>query len=311
MWADLGLLLFGAVCAGAGGDAFVRGAVRSASLLHVRPGLIGFTLAAFATSAPELIVGIASAREGAPEVAVGNALGANALNLGIALGISLLIGPSVIGRGNINRDLVTSLAIPALMALFLWDGTLGWLEACALLGVFVSWLYLVVRQERAEPGIRARPQAEAVGKAAALLIAGLALLVIAGEAFVAGTLSLGRRMDWDLFIVGATLVSVGTTLPELSTSVVAKLRGQDEVGLGTIFGSCIFNAAFIVPVAALISPPHVPFREVAVTLAAGALLVLAAVPLGRKPLGRTRGLLLLGVYAGYVGLLIMLRPSAA
>lgn len=310
MWGDLGLLALGAACAGIGGEAFVRGAVRAAALLHVRPGLIGFTLAAFATSAPELMVAVSAALAGEPAIALGNALGANALDLGLALGISLLIGPSVLGQGNVNRDLSAALAIPVLTALFLVNGVLGRLESLVLLALFAGWLYLVIRQEREEPGLAAPPPPGAVPNAVALLVFGLVLLVAAGEAFVAGALGLGRTMGWDLFVVGATLVAFGTTLPELSTSVIAKLRGQDEVGIGTILGSCIFNGAFIVPVTALIAPPQVAFREVALSLAAGAALVLAAVPYFRHPLARRRGLLLLGLYAAYAAALIAGRPPA-
>jgi cation:H+ antiporter len=310
VWADLGLLLVGAVCAGTGGEAFVRGAVRAAALLHVKPGLIGFTLAAFATSAPELMVAVASALAGAPAIALGNALGANALDLGLALGVSLLIGPSVLGQGNVNRDLSAALAIPVLTAIFLANGTLGRIEATVLLAIFLGWLVLVVMQERDQPGLAAPAPPVELARAGGLLVLGLVLLVAAGEAFVAGALGLGRTMGWDLFIVGATLVAFGTTLPELATSVVAKLRGEDEVGIGTILGSCIFNGGFIVPVAAFIAPPQVAFREIAVTLAAGVALVLAAMPYYRRPLGRRRGLLLLGLYAAYVALLLLLRPSA-
>lgn len=310
MWGDIGLLMLGAVCAGTGGEAFVRGAVRAAALLHVKPGLIGFTLAAFATSAPELVVAVSAALAGAPVIALGNALGANALDLGLALGISLVMGPSTLGQGNVNRDLSAALAIPALTAIFLANGALGRLEAGVLLAAFLGWLYLVVLQERDEPGLGAPAPRVELAKASALLVLGLVLLVIAGEAFVAGALALGRTMGWDLFIVGATLVAFGTTLPELATSVVAKLRGEDEVGLGAILGSCIFNGGFIVPVAAFIAPPQRAFGEIAVTLAAGIALVLAAMPRYRRPLGRGRGVLLLGLYAAYVALLVLLRPSA-
>lgn len=300
MLADAGLLLAGALFAGLGGEMFVRGAVRAATWLRIRPGLIGATVAAFATSAPELAVSITAALEGTPVIALGNALGANAVNLGLALGLSLVIGPSVLSQGGVRRDLPAAFAVPVLTGLFLVDGRLGRIEAAILLAVFAAWLVLSIRQERETPEavvpFSRRARAETVG----LLVAGVALLLVAGEAFVSGAVSLADRFGWDRFVVGATLVALGTTIPELATSVIAKLRGHDEIGLGTLLGSCIFNGAFIVPVAALITPPAVAFGDVAIALGAGVALVVAALPLGKRMLGRERGALLLALYAAYV-----------
>lgn len=303
MLTDVGLLLAGALCAGLGGEFFVRGAVRAATWLRIRPGLIGATVAAFATSAPEASVSLTAALEGAPAIALGNALGANVVNLGLALGLSLVIGPSALSEGGVARDLPAALAAPVLTAMFLADGLLARLEAAILLAVFVAWLALSIRQEREAPEARVpfsrRERAATVG----LLAAGVALLLGAGEAFVAGAVGLADRFGWDRFVVGATLVALGTTIPELATSVIAKLRGHDEIGLGTLLGSCLFNGTFIVPAAALITPPAVDFAKVTLTLGAGVALVVAALPLGKRVLGRRRGVLLLAMYAAYVAAL--------
>jgi cation:H+ antiporter len=305
VWAEIGLLLAGAVCAGLGGELFVRGAVRAATWLHIRPGLIGATVAAFATSGPELAVALTAALDGAPAIALGNALGANAVNLGLALGLSLLLGPSEMSQGGVRRDLPAALVVPVLIAVFLVDRRLARPEAAILLAVFVAWLVLSIRQERETPEARVPFSRRERARTAGLLVAGVALLLVSGEAFVAGAVGLADRFGWDRFIVGATLVALGTTMPELATSVVAKLRGHDEVGLGTLLGSCLFNGAFIVPAAALITPPEVAFDEVAVALGAGVLLVLAAIPRRGAPLGRARGVLMIALYAGYVAALVL------
>lgn len=303
MLPDAALLLAGALCAGFGGELFVRGAVRMATWLRIRPGLIGATVAAFATSAPELAVSITAAFEGAPAIALGNALGANVVNLGLVLGLSLLVGPSQLSQGGVLRDLPAAFAVPALSILLLVDGRLGRFDAILLLAVFGAWLALSIRQERETPEARVpfsrRARAETVG----LVAAGVALLLVAGEAFVAGAVGLADRFGWDRFVVGATLVALGTTIPELATSVIAKLRGHDEIGLGTLLGSCIFNGAFIVPAAALITPPAVAFDEVSIALGAGVALVIAALPIRERTLGRRRGALLLAIYAAYVATL--------
>ncbi|HSD44469.1 MAG: sodium:calcium antiporter [Bacteroidota bacterium] len=300
MLLDIGWLLAGALCAGLGGDLFVRGAVRTATWLRIRPGLIGATVAAFATSAPELAVSITAALEGAPPIALGNALGANVVNLGLALGLSLLVGPSQLSQGGVARDLPAAFAVPALTALFLIDGRLGRIDAGLLLAVFGAWLVLSIRQERETPEARVPFSRRERAETAGLVAAGVALLLVAGEAFVTGAVGLADRFGWDRFVVGATLVAVGTTIPELATSVVAKLRGHDEIGLGTLLGSCLFNGAFIVPAAALITPPIVAFGEVAVALGTGVLLVLAALPYRSATLGRARGVLMLALYIAYI-----------
>jgi cation:H+ antiporter len=303
--ADLGLVAVGALCAGLGGDLFVRGAVRAAAWLRVRPGLIGATVAAFATSAPELVVAVTAALEDAPAIALGNALGANVVNLGLALGLSLLIGPSTVSQGGVTRDLPAAFAIPLLTAAFVADGTLGRVEAAAMVAVFAGWLVLSVRQERETPEAEVPlPRSERAG-AVALVVAGVVLLLVSGDTFVRGAVGLADRFGWDRFLVGATLVALGTTIPELATSVVAKLRGHDEIGLGTLLGSCIFNGGFIVPVAALITPPTVGFADVAVALGAGVVLVIAARPYRGAVLGRRRGALLLALYAAFVAALAL------
>jgi cation:H+ antiporter len=301
--ADLGLIAAGALCAGLGGEIFVRGAVRAAAWLRVRPGLIGATVAAFATSAPELVVAVTAALEDAPAIALGNALGANVVNLGLALGLSLLIGPSTVSQGGVTRDLPAAFAIPLLTALFVADGELGRLEAAAMLAVFAGWLVLSVRQERETPQAAVPLPRRERARAVALVAAGVALLLVSGETFVRGAVGLADRFGWDPFLVGATLVALGTTIPELATSVIAKLRGHDEIGLGTLLGSCIFNGGFIVPVAALITPPTVAFADVAVALGAGVALVIAARPYRSAVLGRLRGVLLLALYGAYLAAL--------
>jgi cation:H+ antiporter len=307
MWASAGLLLLGAVCAGIGGELFVRGAVRAAAWLRVKPGLIGATVAAFATSAPELMVGVTAALEGAPSLALGNALGANVVNLTLALGLSLLVAPSVLSQGGARRDLPAALAVPAFTGFALLDGKIGRVDAIVLLLVFAIWLALSIRQEREAP--EAEMPVGPGGRLATvgLVLAGLATLVLAGDAFVTGALRLSDHFGWDRFVVGATLVAIGTTIPELATSVIAKLRGQDEIGLGTLLGSCVFNGSFIVPVTAMIHPISAGLAEVGVALAFGLAAVVAALPYGARTLGRRRGALLLGIYVANLTALLAIR----
>jgi cation:H+ antiporter len=298
MLADLAWLALGVLIAWAGGELFVRGSAALAAACAVPAGLIGSTVAAFATSSPELSVSVNAALEGAPQIALGDALGSNVVNIGLVLGLTLLIGPSHVTRTGVRADLPAVLAVPLLIGLLIQDGEIGRLDAALLLAGFCGWLAFSIRDvQRDTVAGRARPP---VARAIGPLVVGLVLLVGAGYAIVTGAKGLAAQFGWDPFIVGATLVAVGTSTPELATSLVAKLRGHADIGLGTILGSNVFNGAAIVPVAALIAPIRIAPAEVAVALGAGVLLVLAALPYRGASLGRARGVLMLALYAGYV-----------
>lgn len=301
MLPDLAWLALGVLAAWAGGEFFVRGAAALAAAFAVPTAFIGSTVAAFATSSPELSVAVSAALEGTPQIALGDALGSNVVNIGLVLGLTLLLGPSGVTRTGIRADLPAVLAVPLLLALLIRDGEIGRLDAALLLAGFAGWLAFSIREAKRETvaGGAAAPLARAIGP----LVFGLVLLIGAGYAIVTGAKGLAARFEWDPFIVGATLVAVGTSTPELATSLVAKLRGHADIGLGTLLGSNVFNGAVIVPVAALIAPIRVAPAEVAVALGAGVLLVFAALPYRSAPLGRARGVLMLALYAAYVAAL--------
>lgn len=301
MLPDLAWLALGVIAAWAGGESFVRGAAALAAALAVPAALIGSTVAAFATSSPELSVAVSAALAGAPQIALGDALGSNVVNIGLVLGLTLLLGPSRVTRTGVRADLPAVLAVPLALGLLIQDGEIGRLDAALLLAGFLGWLAFSIRMARRE--IVAAGAAATVARAIGPLVFGLALLVGAGYAIVTGAKGLAGQFGWDPFIVGATLVAVGTSTPELATSIVAKLRGHADIGLGTLLGSNVFNGAVVIPVAALIAPIRVAPAEVAVALGAGVLLVLAALPYRSAPLGRSRGILMLALYAAYVAAL--------
>lgn len=303
MW-DVGLLLSGMVLAALGGEVFIRGAVGLAARLRVPPGIIGATIAAFATSAPEMAVGINAALAGASQVAAGDALGSNVVNLGLVLGAVVLIAPLRLEARAVLRDLPLTAGAPLLLGLLAADGRVSRVDAGALIVVFAVWLTTTVLQAfrerdgasplRGEPGI---------GQAMLLVTAGAALLAIAGRLVVLGALAVGQRLGLDAFFVGATLVALGTSMPELATALLARLRGHADLGAGTVMGSNIFNTLWIVGVAALIQPFDVRAAELSVAVAAGAVGALLLFPAGSWVIGRLRGALLLGGYALYVGVL--------
>ena len=297
--------VFGVVCAGIGGELFVRGAVGLAHWARISPGIIGATIAAFATSSPELSVSINAALAGEPQIAFGNALGSNVLNVALILALALVISGIQSPRDSVKRDFSVALLIPVITGVLFLDGELSRLDGLLMLCMFFAWLVAAVIEARKQ-----RSAAQAVlGEQRAWFavlscIAGLAFLVAAGNLIVAAARGIAISLGIDEFIVGATIVAVGTPVPELATTITAKLRGHDEVGLGTILGSNIFNGVFIIGVAAVIHPITVAWREVAIALAFGFVALVFAYPTRRGFIERRRGVLLLVLYAAYLATIL-------
>lgn len=301
---DSAILLLGLALAGAGGELFVRGAVGVAAAARVPPGIVGATVAAFATSSPELSVAITSGLDGRSELALGDALGSNVVNIGLVLGAALLIGAMRVDGGVVRRDIAAALLIPVVTAGLLVDGTLGRGDAVVLFLLFLLWLSESVRVARRERSAAEEVLGETSHlRAVAAGAIGLALLIVAGRLIVVSAKGIGAELGLDAFVVGVVFVAVGTSVPELATAVIARVRGHDEVGLGALLGSNVFNGALIVPVAALLSPIDVEWSETAVSLGFGIALVALVLPLRGATLGRRRGVLLL---AGYVSSVVVL-----
>ena len=294
-------LALGVLSAGIGGELFVRGTVSLATWARVAPGIVGATVAAFATSSPELAVSITSALAGTPQIALGDALGSNVVNIALILALALLISGIQSSRDSIRRDFPVAFLIPVLTVAMAADGELSRLDGVLMLSIFLAWMIATVIEAR-----RQRSAAEEVlgahRLAPALLSAaiGLGFLVGAGLLIVDGARAIAVSFGLSEFIIGATIVAVGTSVPELATALISKLRGHDEVGLGTVLGSNIFNGLFIVAVAALIHPIVFDASSVRVALAFGVVAVVLTLPGRSGYIGRGRGVLLLALYVAYV-----------
>ena len=298
-------LFLGVVCAGIGGELFVRGAVGLAFWARISPGIIGATVVAFATSSPELSVSINAALAGKPQIGLGDALGSNVVNVALILALALLISGIQSPRDSIKRDFPLALLIPIITGVLLLDGELARLDGLLMLGMFIAWLVAAVIEARKQ---RSAAE-EVIGEhrrwlVVVLCVTGLAFLVAAGNLIVAGARGIAISFGIDEFIIGATIVAVGTSVPELATTIIAKLRGHDEVGLGTILGSNIFNGLFIVAVAAMIHPITVPWREVAIALVFGLVALVFTYPTRKGFIERRRGVLLLMLYVVYLATIL-------
>lgn len=298
------LLLAGVILAWFGGSLFVDGAVGIARWARWPVAVIGVTVAAFGTSSPELMVAIQAARDGVPQISLGDVLGSNVVNIALVLALVLSLSGMKAEDHGVRRDWACALAVPFIMAAVLWDGWFSRLDALVLMGLFAAWLTMVVRHARK---YRARNKEEVVeaGQASKLkiamhVVAGLALLMVAAQFVVLGGKGVAQALGWSPFMLGAVVVAVATGTPELATTIIASLRGHHDVGLGNILGSNVFNALFVASVAGLIHPYAVNLRELMPSLIFGLVTTLMILPGRGGVMGRWRGFVLLGLYAVYV-----------
>lgn len=298
---DYVALLLGVMCAGIGGELFVRGVVGIALWARVSAGIVAATVAAFATSSPELSVAISSALAKNPQISLGDALGSNVINVALILSIPIIMTGIKSSADSVQRDFPFALFAPLLTAVLALDGELSRVDGGILLMAFLFWLGIVMLEVRRQRSAAEKVLGERRGwLAMALSLAGFLCLIAAGRLIVIGAKGIALSFGIDEFIIGATIVAVGTSIPELATSIISKIRGHDEVGLGTILGSNIFNGLFIIAVAAMIYPIKLSLHKVLPVLAFGLVTVLLIWPPRHGRIGRSRGVLLLALYAVYV-----------
>ena len=241
-----------------GADKFVAGASALARRLGVSPLLVGLTIVAFGTSAPELAVSVTAAIQGANEIAVGNVVGSNIFNLLVVAGLSAVVCPLIMDRTLMRRDWPFSLlAAVILCAMIAPDLTISRLEGVILLLVFAVTLYVQIRA-----ALRGRTTLE--GEADEVLmpplmigvniLLGLACIIAGGQLAVNGATGIARMFGLSETLIGLTIVAIGTSLPELVTSLVAARQGQNEIAMGNVIGSNIFNILLILGVSSVITP---------------------------------------------------------
>ena len=299
---DFALMLGAVLLAALGGEAFLKSILGAARHLRVPKRVVATTLAAFATSSPELTVSTVAALAGQPEIGLGDALGSNVVNIALIFGLALLYGAVQTTRQDFGRDFVLALAVPVLTFFFVVDGRVDRAEAALLMAAFVVWLAMTVRsalQCRSE-GAEFDAREVSPGKSLLLGVLGLGALIAAGRLFVSGATGMATALGVDAYVVGVLVVAVGTSLPELVTVILSRLRGHDDVGVGTLIGSNLFNGLAIVGVAGTIHPIAVPLIEVALTLACGMIGLVLLLPSRAGLITRGRGVLLLLLYGAFV-----------
>ena len=285
-----------------GGEALVRGAVGIARRLAIPPLLIGLTVVGFGTSTPELLVSVDAALRGVPDIAIGNIVGSNISNVLLIVGLSALVWPIRVLRGTLQRDTAVMMAAALVMVPLFWMGQMGRLSGALLVGGLIAYLVLAYRQPGAETPDTDPTPVLPLWQAAVWVVAGLGALMLGARFLVDGAVSIARGYGVSEAFIGLTIVAVGTSLPELATSLIAALRRQSEIAIGNIVGSNIFNVLGILGVTALIAPIPVAGRflsfDLPVMIAASA--VLTGLLLLRPGIGRPVGAGLLLAYAAYV-----------
>lgn len=300
----LALLLFG-------GEILVRGSVAVATRLGVSPLVIGLTLVGFGTSMPELVASLEAALIGAPGIAVGNIVGSNIANILLILGLSAALLPLSTSPKAFRRDGAVLIGVSLLLLGAVLYGELGRLAGGAFLGLLVAYtVYTYLSERRGGPAAAVHvaeaavvaPKGMGLQTGAALAAGGIAGVVGGASLLVDAAVEIARAAELSEAVIGLTLVAVGTSLPELATSVVAAIRRQGDVAFGNVIGSNIFNVLGIAGVTAVTSPIQVP-REIAVLdiwamLGAAILLVLFAVTNWR--ISRLEGVVFLCLYVAYL-----------
>lgn len=283
----------------AGGHMLVTGGAALAQRLGVPAFVIGLTVVGFGTSMPELMVSVLAALDGRPGIAIGNVIGSNIANILLILGLSATVAPFA-APAETRRDLVWMLLAAFLCIPVFWNGKVGFSEGAVLVSTLALFLWDAFRR----PPPDATEDVGTVRSLRAALIAtvaGLVVILFGARALIDGATDLARAFGISEAVIGLTVVAVGTSLPELATSVVAVLRGQRDIALGNVVGSNVFNVLGILGITALVAPiPVEPrFLVIDVPVMIAVSLALAGLVLGIGRMGRTAGLLALACYAGY------------
>lgn len=295
-------------------DYFIEGASAIAMKFGMPKFLIGMIIIGIGTSAPEIVVSILSALQGSPGLALGNAYGSNIVNISLVLGATALISPLFIQKSLVKGDFLLLLGITALAIILLLDKQVSQLDGailCLVLVVMLATQIYFAKKGRHVDTDTLEDIDTPMPKSLAKLIGGLVVLVISSRLVVWGAVEIATSIGLSELIIGLTVVAIGTSLPELVSSIIAAKKGEDEMALGNVIGSNIFNTLAVVGIAALISPIDVPSevltRDMLVmTGLTTGLFVLCLLALrGDQKLGRGVGALLLSSFVGYTIFLIV------
>jgi len=317
MWIDILWIVAGLVLMGVGSDWLVEGASGVARKYGISEFVIGMTIVGIGTSMPELVSSLISAIQGHGDMALGNVTGSNICNILLILGVTALISPIKYTKSNIRKDIPFAILASLFLMLMLYNGLFGEmgtpgisrsdaLYLLAIFGIFMIDSFKSAKNGNDEEEENVKPMP--MVKALVFIVLGLAGLVFGGQAFVDHTVSIAEKFHVSEAFISITLMAVGTSLPELATCIVAAMKGQNQLALGNVIGSNIFNISLILGSSAVISPfeiQTISTVDMVVVIVAVVLLWLAAFTFKKRMLDRVEGAIFLLCYIGYIVYLTM------
>ncbi|HRO34824.1 calcium/sodium antiporter [Thauera sp.] len=301
-----------------GADVLVRGASRLAVSFGVSPLVVGLTVVAFGTSAPEMAVSVGSALAGSPDLAIGNVVGSNIANVLLILGISALITPLLVDEQIIRQEIPIMIGASALLVVMALDGNIGLLESIALFGLVIAYtVFLVVQSRRASKSVQDEFETEIPTSTwdrhwavqVGLIAAGLVMLVVGADWLVDSAVAFARAFGVSDLVIGLTVVAVGTSMPEIATSIVAAIRGQRDIAVGNVVGSNVFNILAVLGAAGIAAGAGLPVSEAARNFDLWVMLAVAfaclPIMITGREIARWEGVIFLAYYAAYTAWLVL------
>jgi len=299
-----------------GADRFIDGAASIATNLGISPLIVGLTIVGFGTSAPEMLVSALAAFDGAPSMGVGNAIGSNITNIGLVLGITILITPLTVNSASLKREFPMLALVMAIALYLVWDLELSHLDGIILFSGFIFTLfgmaYLAVKSTEKDPLAdefekQFTEHQMSTKKAVLSFVIGLTALLVGSKALVWGATGIAQLLGVSDLIIGLTIVAIGTSLPELAASIISALKNEHDIAVGNILGSNMFNLLAVLAMPGLIAPsvldPMILLRDFPVMIALTIALFLFAYFGKNGRMGRVAGSLMLVSYIGYNALL--------
>jgi cation:H+ antiporter len=314
------LFIAGIVLLISGAELLVRGASRLAVAVGITPLVVGLTVVAFGTGSPELAVGVQASMAGQADITIGNVVGSNIFNVLLVLGLSAIVAPLVVSQQLVRLDVPIMIVVSVALLLMSLDGVIDRGDGAVLVLASVLYTWMLVRISRREAAAVHAEYEKAYGTAphrergrwpaqVALVLVGLALLVVGARWLVNGAVDIAQALGVSELIIGLTIIAAGTSLPEVATSVVAGLRGERDIAVGNVVGSNLFNILVVVGITALVAPGGLRVAPAAINFDMPVMIAAAVLCLPiffvRYRMGRWEGALFLSYYLFYTLYLIL------
>ncbi len=284
-----------------GADYFVDGSASVAKILKVPSLIIGLTIVALGTSLPEASVSITASIAGNNELALSNIIGSNIFNTLVVVGCSAMIAPFIMDRDIIKRDLIINLIVSVSLCLFIFDGILGRMDGVLLLIGLVTFMMLLIRSVMRYDVEEEIGESFSISKSIILIVIGVVAIILGGNFVVNGASDIARQWGMSETLIGLTIVSIGTSLPELVTSVVAARKGESSLSLGNAIGSNILNVLFILGISGTLTPiAAVSENIIDVAVLIGIAVFILILSRLNDKMTRTKAAIFIGLYAIYM-----------